>query len=233
MEGVTEYRVEKDTMGEVRVPADALWRAQTQRAVENFPVSGVGSSRPRSARWPGSRRLRRPSTPSSGSSRADVAEAIVAAAYEVAAGRHDDQFPIDTFQTGSGTSSNMNANEVIATLAARHLGGRPVHPNDHVNASQSSNDVFPSSIHLAATEAVAVDLIPALAHLMTTLTLKGPSSTRWSKRGVPTSWTPRRSRSARSFTGTARRCGSGSNGSSPAYPVWRSCHWAVRRSAPA
>src|SRR6185503_17597631 len=102
----------------------------------------------------------------------DVAAAIVDAARQVTEGRHDDQFPLDTFQTGSGTSSNMNANEVIATLAAASLG-TPVHPNDHVNASLSSNDVFPSSIHLAATEAVSHDLIPALDHLMSTLDGKG------------------------------------------------------------
>src|SRR4029453_18227040 len=101
----------------------------------------------------------------------DLAKAIATAAAHVADGGYNDQFPIDVFQTGSGTSSNMNANEVIATLAARDLG-RPVHPNDHVNASQSSNDVFPSAIHLAATEAVVVDLIPAVKHLARALRRK-------------------------------------------------------------
>ena len=159
-----EYRVEHDTMGEVRVPADALWRAQTQRAVQNFPISGRGLERAQiralglvkaaCARVNG--RL--------GVLDADVADAIAAAATEVADGRHDAHFPIDVFQTGSGTSSNMNANEVVATLAARSLG-RDVHPNDHVNASQSSNDVFPTTIHLAAVEAVVTDVVPALEHL--------------------------------------------------------------------
>ncbi|MCP2258929.1 fumarase, class II [Streptoalloteichus tenebrarius] len=159
-----EYRVERDTMGEVRVPVDALWRAQTQRAVENFPISGRGLERAQiralglvkaaCARVNG--RL--------GVLPADLAEAIAAAADEVAAGDHDAHFPVDVFQTGSGTSSNMNANEVIATLAERRLGS-PVHPNDHVNASQSSNDVFPTTIHLAATEAVLRELTPALEHL--------------------------------------------------------------------
>ncbi|MFB9907274.1 class II fumarate hydratase [Allokutzneria oryzae] len=163
-----EYRIEHDTMGEVRVPAQALWRAQTQRAVENFPISGRGLERAQiralglvkaaCARVNG--RL--------GVLEADLAEAIATAAEEVADGRHDEHFPVDVFQTGSGTSSNMNANEVIATLATRALG-REVHPNDHVNASQSSNDVFPTTIHLAAAEAVSVDLLPSLEHLLNTL----------------------------------------------------------------
>jgi fumarate hydratase class II len=163
-----EYRVEHDTMGEVRVPVDALWRAQTQRAVENFPISGRGLERSqiralgllKAAAARVNERL--------GVLPADLAEAIANAAGEVAEGLHDGHFPIDVFQTGSGTSSNMNANEVIATLASRALG-RDVHPNDHVNASQSSNDTFPTTIHIAATEAVARDVIPALAHLAETL----------------------------------------------------------------
>jgi fumarate hydratase, class II len=163
-----EYRVEHDTMGEVRVPADALWRAQTQRAVENFPISGRGLERSqiralgllKAAAARVNQRL--------GVLPGDVATAISAAAGEVADGKHDGHFPIDVFQTGSGTSSNMNANEVIATLASRALG-RDVHPNDHVNASQSSNDTFPTTIHIAATEAVITDVIPALEHLAETL----------------------------------------------------------------
>ncbi|RRO15527.1 class II fumarate hydratase [Saccharopolyspora rhizosphaerae] len=164
----TQYRIERDTMGEVQVPADALYRAQTQRAVENFPISGRGLERAQiralgllkaaTARVNG--RL--------GVLDAEVAEAIARAADEVAEGAHDDHFPIDVFQTGSGTSSNMNANEVIATLASRELG-RDVHPNDHVNASQSSNDTFPTTIHVAATEAVITDVIPALEHLANTV----------------------------------------------------------------
>ncbi|MFC4853167.1 class II fumarate hydratase [Actinophytocola glycyrrhizae] len=159
-----QFRIEHDTMGEVRVPADALWRAQTQRAVENFPISGRGLERAqiralgllKGAAARANERL--------GVLDADVAKAVAAAADEVADGRHDDHFPIDVFQTGSGTSSNMNANEVIATVATRALG-RDVHPNDHVNASQSSNDTFPTTIHVAATEAVVRDVIPALTHL--------------------------------------------------------------------
>ncbi|MEU4428846.1 class II fumarate hydratase [Actinoplanes sp. NPDC024001] len=158
-------------MGEVRVPADALWRAQTQRAVENFPISGRGLE---PAHIRALARIKGAAARANGKLGVldgDVAESIATAAAHVADGGYDDQFPIDVFQTGSGTSSNMNANEVIATLAARALG-RPVHPNDHVNASQSSNDVFPSSIHLAATEAVSQDLIPALEHLTGALRVK-------------------------------------------------------------
>ncbi|MBU2663206.1 class II fumarate hydratase [Actinoplanes bogorensis] len=165
------YRVEKDTMGEVRVPADALWRAQTQRAVENFPISGRGLEPAHIKALAQIKGAAAQVNASLGVLEEDLAQAIVTAAAHVAEGGYDDQFPIDVFQTGSGTSSNMNANEVIATLAARELG-RPVHPNDHVNASQSSNDVFPSSIHLAATEAVTAELIPALEHLGTALLAK-------------------------------------------------------------
>ncbi|MCY0921268.1 MULTISPECIES: class II fumarate hydratase [unclassified Streptomyces] len=158
------FRIEHDSMGEVRVPAHAKWRAQTQRAVENFPISGqrlehahiAALARIKAAAAVVNARL--------GVLDADVAEAVRSAAEEVAEGRWDEHFPVDVFQTGSGTSSNMNANEVIATLAGERLG-RPVHPNDHVNASQSSNDVFPSSIHIAATAAVIGELIPALEHL--------------------------------------------------------------------
>ena len=150
------------------MPADALWRAQTQRAVENFPISGRGleSAQIRAlAQIKGAAALVNADL---GVLEEDLSKAIATAAAHVADGGYDDQFPIDVFQTGSGTSSNMNANEVIATLAARDLG-RPVHPNDHVNASQSSNDVFPSSIHLAATEAVVGELVPALEHLTAAL----------------------------------------------------------------
>ena len=160
----TEYRIEHDTMGEVRVPAAALYQAQTQRAVENFPISGVpidpalisalGRIKGAAARV----------NSELGVVEAETAAAIVAAAAEVASGRHDEHFPLDVFQTGSGTSSNMNTNEVIGSLATRALG-RPVHPNDHVNASQSSNDVFPSAIHIAATDGLVNALIPALRHL--------------------------------------------------------------------
>jgi fumarate hydratase class II len=159
-------------MGEVLVPSAALWRAQTQRAVENFPISGRGLEPSQVRALAMIKAAAAAVNAELGVISADMAAAIMAAAQEIVDGRHDDQFPVDTFQTGSGTSSNMNANEVIASLATRALG-TPVHPNDHVNASQSSNDVFPSSIHLAAAEAVSRDLIPALAHLMSTLDAKG------------------------------------------------------------
>ncbi|WP_433385939.1 class II fumarate hydratase [Actinoplanes sp. CA-142083] len=161
-------------MGEVRVPADALWRAQTQRAVENFPISGRGLEPGHIAALARIKGAAAQVNAALGVLDEDLAKAIATAAAHVAGGGYDDQFPIDVFQTGSGTSSNMNANEVIATLAARELG-RPVHPNDHVNASQSSNDVFPSSIHLAATDAVVNQLIPALEHLQGALTAKAES----------------------------------------------------------
>ncbi len=165
---MSQWRTEHDSMGEVQVPVDALWGAQTQRAVENFPVSGLrvepGLLRALATiKWAAARvngRL--------GFVPSDVADAIAHAAADVAAGGHADQFPVDVFQTGSGTSTNMNVNEVLATLASRTLG-RPVHPNDHVNAGQSSNDTFPSAMHLAAARAVVEDLQPALGHLSASL----------------------------------------------------------------
>jgi fumarate hydratase class II len=159
-----EYRIEHDTMGEVKVPADALYRAQTQRAVENFPISGRGLERAQIRALGLLKAAAARVNARLGVLDADMAAAIAAAADQVAAGEHDEHFPIDVFQTGSGTSSNMNANEVIATLAARSLG-REVHPNDHVNASQSSNDTFPTTIRVAATEAVLTEVVPALDHL--------------------------------------------------------------------
>jgi fumarate hydratase, class II len=162
------YRIERDTMGEVEVPVDALWRAQTQRAVQNFPISGRGLEPAHIRALAQIKGAAAQVNAELGVIEPEIADAIAVAAAHVADGGYDEQFPIDVFQTGSGTSSNMNANEVIATLAARELG-REVHPNDKVNASQSSNDVFPSSIHLAATEAVVHDLLPALAHLAETL----------------------------------------------------------------
>jgi fumarate hydratase class II len=167
-----DFRVEHDSMGEVRVPARAKWRAQTQRALENFPISGQRiepelirglalikgfGARVRAGR---------------GLLDEDKAEAIAAAAAEVARGDWDAEFPIDVFQTGSGTSSNMNANEVIATLASERLGGAAVHPNDDVNDPLSSNDQFPSAIHVAATDAVVNDLVPALRRLAGSLSAK-------------------------------------------------------------
>ncbi|MBU4337732.1 MAG: class II fumarate hydratase, partial [Actinobacteria bacterium] len=169
--GATEFRIEHDTMGEVRVPVAALYRAQTQRAVENFPISGKGLERTHIEALARIKKAAARANAELGVLPADIAEAIVAAADEVAAGLHDAHFPIDVYQTGSGTSSNMNTNEVVATLATRLLG-RDVHPNDHVNASQSSNDVFPTSVHVAATAGVVNDLIPALGHLADELAAK-------------------------------------------------------------
>ena len=165
------FRVEHDTMGDVLVPEGALYRAQTQRAVENFPISGLRIERTHIQALARIKKAAARANAELGVLPEDVAQAIVTAADEVAAGRHDDHFPVDVFQTGSGTSSNMNANEVIATLASRHLG-REVHPNDHVNASQSSNDVFPTSVHLAATAGVVHQLVPALDHLARSLERK-------------------------------------------------------------
>ncbi|MFF1507447.1 class II fumarate hydratase [Streptomyces sp. NPDC058326] len=171
--GTEDYRTEHDSMGEVRVPAHAKWRAQTQRAVENFPVSGQRLERAHIEALARIKAAAAQVNAELGVIDRDRAEAIASAAGEVAEGRWDEHFPVDVFQTGSGTSSNMNTNEVIATLATERLPeGREVHPNDHVNASQSSNDVFPSSIHIAATAAVARDLIPALDHLAASLERK-------------------------------------------------------------
>ncbi len=158
-------------------PAQELWGGETRKAIDNFPVSGERVPSP-VIHWLGRIKAAAARTNAElGLLDAQIAEGIAEAADQVAHGRHDDQFPVDVFQTGSGTSSNMNANEVIATLAARELG-QPVHPNDHVNASQSSNDVFPSSIHLAATEAFVAELIPALDHLATALKAKADA---WSE----------------------------------------------------
>ncbi|MFE2250050.1 class II fumarate hydratase [Streptomyces lavendulae] len=165
------FRTEHDSMGEVRVPADAKWRAQTQRAVENFPLSGQRLERAHIEALARIKAAAAAVNEKLGVLDAGTAEAVRSAAAEVADGRWDAHFPVDVFQTGSGTSSNMNANEVIATLATERLG-RDVHPNDHVNASQSSNDVFPSSIHIAATAAVSGELIPALEHLAAALERK-------------------------------------------------------------
>ena len=170
----SEFRVEHDTMGEVRVPRDALWRAQTQRALENFPISGTRLERAHIRALALVKRAAALTNKELGVLEADVADAIASAADEVASGAFDEHFPVDVFQTGSGTSSNMNANEVIASLASARLG-RDVHPNDHVNASQSSNDVFPTSVHVAAAGAVVGDLIPALDHLATALEAKAVS----------------------------------------------------------
>jgi fumarate hydratase class II len=171
-----DFRVERDSLGEIRVPADAYWGAQTQRAVENFPISDATFGR-RFVRALGVvKKSAARANRDLGLLEAETADAIVRAADEVIAGDHDDQFPVDVFQTGSGTSSNMNANEVIANRAAEiagaDVGERVVHPNDHVNYGQSSNDVIPTAMHVAALEAVEKDLEPALETLAGALDAK-------------------------------------------------------------
>ncbi|WP_461634547.1 class II fumarate hydratase [Glutamicibacter soli] len=171
-----DFRIEHDTMGEVRVPAQALYRAQTQRAVENFPISGKTLEPAHIKALAQVKKAAAHANRTLEVLDAERAEAIIAAAALVASGKYDAHFPIDVFQTGSGTSSNMNANEVIAELATRALkesgSGSEVHPNDHVNASQSSNDVFPTSVHVAATAALINDLVPALETLASSLEAK-------------------------------------------------------------
>jgi fumarate hydratase class II len=169
-------RVETDSLGKVAVPAHAYWGAQTQRAVENFPISGVRMPR-RIIRALGLvKKAYADLNRERGDLDAKISEAIAAAAGEVVEGKLDEHFPLDIFQTGSGTSSNMNANEVIANRAAEVLGfergAKKVHPNDHVNKGQSSNDVFPSAIHIAALEGIERDLLPALRRLHAALDRK-------------------------------------------------------------
>jgi len=171
-----EFRTERDSLGEMQVPADAYWGAQTQRAIENFPISDVTFGR---------RFIRALGVVKKAAAQAnrdletipeDKADCIVEAADEVIAGEHDDQFPVDVFQTGSGTSSNMNANEVISNRATELYGGevgtREIHPNDHVNFGQSSNDVIPTAMHVASLEAVEKDVIPGLKTLRDELEAK-------------------------------------------------------------
>jgi fumarate hydratase class II len=170
----SDFRIERDSMGELQVPVDALWGAQTQRAVNNFPISGM----PMPARFIRALGLIKWAAAKTNRELGDldtaVAEAIEAVALRIADGEHADQFPVDVFQTGSGTSSNMNANEVIARLAGEVLG-KPVHPNDHVNMGQSSNDVIPSAIHVSAALALTGGLLPALEHLANTIEQKARS----------------------------------------------------------
>ncbi|MHB8474673.1 MAG: class II fumarate hydratase [Steroidobacteraceae bacterium] len=163
-----DTRVEHDSMGALDVPASALWGAQTQRAIQNFPSTGLKMPRSFIRALGLIKQAAAAANAELGDLPRDKAEAIQAAALEVAAGRHDEQFPVDVFQTGSGTSSNMNANEVIATLASRALG-HAVHPNDHVNMSQSSNDVVPTAIHVGAALLLHEHLLPALERLRTVL----------------------------------------------------------------
>ena len=167
---MSETRTEHDSMGDVEVPLDALWRAQTQRAIDNFPISGTSLERRHIQALGRVKAAAAVVNAELGVITDQQADAIRQAAAGVIDGTYDDHFPLDVFQTGSGTSSNMNANEVLASLAAR--AGTEVHPNDHVNASQSSNDTFPTSIHVAAAIAVVEDLLPALDVLATSLEQK-------------------------------------------------------------
>ena len=176
------FRVEHDSMGELRVPADALWGAQTQRAVQNFPVSGTSMPREFIRALGLIKAAAAGANGSFGLLGKGAAAAIRASAIEVAEGRHDAQFPIDVFQTGSGTSSNMNANEVIATLATRS-GRTKVHPNDHVNLGQSSNDVIPTAIRVSAQLSVTEQLLPALKHLRKTIERRAKSLGKVTKTG--------------------------------------------------
>ena len=168
---MSEFRTEKDSMGELHVPADALYGAQTQRAVENFPVSGIAMSRPFIRALGLIKATAAEVNRDLGLMEPAVADAIVAAATAVAEGEYDAHFPVDVFQTGSGTSSNMNANEVIAHLASRQAG-MTVHANDHVNMGQSSNDVIPTAIHVSAALECRQRLLPALEHLQQVIEAK-------------------------------------------------------------
>jgi fumarate hydratase, class II len=165
-------RVERDSLGSLDVPAEALWGAQTQRAIENFPSSGLRMPRAFIEALALIKRAAAAANAEAGDLPAAVAAAIQEAAHKVAAGKYDDQFPVDVFQTGSGTSSNMNANEVIAALASRALGAA-VHPNDQVNMSQSSNDVIPTAIHVSAALLLHRQLLPALERLQEVLSRRG------------------------------------------------------------
>jgi len=167
----SDYRVEHDSMGALDVPAQALWGAQTQRAIQNFPPSGLSMPRAFIRALGLIKHAAASANAELGDLPEPIAAAIQVAALEVAAGLYDDQFPVDVFQTGSGTSSNMNANEVIATLAARRLG-KKVHPNDQVNMGQSSNDVVPTAIHVSAALLLNEGLLPALRHLSSVLELR-------------------------------------------------------------
>jgi len=183
---IAKTRVEHDSMGELQVPADALWGAQTQRAVQNFPVSGRPMPRGFIRALGLIKAAAAGVNAELGHLPQDIAEAVRKAALEVADGRHDGQFPIDIYQTGSGTSSNMNANEVIATLATRLLQSdksATVHPNDHVNLGQSSNDVVPTAIRVSAQLAAVEDLQPALKHLRKTIDKRGKALAKVVKTG--------------------------------------------------
>jgi len=165
------FRIEKDSMGELQVPEDALWGAQTQRAVNNFPISGLTMPRQFIAALGLVKWAAAGANAELGLIKSDIAVAIQKASLAVSEGEYDEHFPIDVFQTGSGTSSNMNANEVISHVATEDLGAN-VHPNDHVNMSQSSNDVIPTCVHVSAALAIQDQLMPALRHLSEVLEAK-------------------------------------------------------------
>ena len=165
------HRIERDSMGEVKVPGHALYAAQTQRAVENFPISDLRFPRTFIRALGLIKGAAAAANQDLGLLPADMSAAIQKAAHEVAIGEHDEHFVLDIFQTGSGTSTNMNANEVLATLATRYLGAK-VHENDHINMSQSSNDVIPTAIHLSAYLAIDDSLLPGLRYLHHTLVTK-------------------------------------------------------------
>lgn len=169
-----QYRIERDSLGEVEVPAEARYGAQTRRAIDNFPISGLTMPRAFIRSLGLVKCMCAAVNAELGLLDPEMAEAIQSAAFEVAEGKYDAHFPIDVFQTGSGTSTNMNANEVIANLASSHLK-RPVHPNNHVNMSQSSNDVIPTCIHVSAALEIVEELLPALEHLASIIEVKGRS----------------------------------------------------------
>ena len=168
---MSEFRIEKDSMGEIKVPKEAIYAAQTQRAVENFPISGLKIPRALIRALGLIKKAAAIVNKDLGLLDEKKSKAIQQAATEVSAGKHDAHFPIDLFQTGSGTSSNMNANEVIATLASR-ISNEKVHPNDHVNKGQSSNDVIPSTMHISAIHLIIEKLLPTLKKLIEQLTKK-------------------------------------------------------------
>ena len=231
--GDGEFRIERDTMGEVRVPAAALYRAQTQRAVENFPISGLPIDPALIAALGLIKGAAAQTNAQLGVLSAERAAAIDKAAGAVAAGEHHEHFPIDVFQTGSGTSSNMNANEVIASLASELLG-EPIHPNDDVNASQSSNDVFPSAIHIAATQGLLNTLVPGAAPPGAGAGGQGGGVRRGGQeRPDP----PDGRHPGHPGAGVRRVRGPGpataSSGSRPPCPGSPSCRWAAPRWAPA
>ena len=208
------YRIEKDSMGELKVPADALYGAQTQRAIDNFPVSGIPMPAALIRAIALIKQCAAKVNGELGLLDGEIGRAVVEAAREIVEGKHLEQFPLDVFQTGSGTSTNMNANEVIATLASRRCG-KPVSANDHVNMGQSSNDTIPTAIHVSAAIAVNERLIPALQHLQATIQRKAASVGSVVKTGRTHLMDAMPSASARSSTAGRCRSATGSNGSGP------------------